>query len=98
MSTLWPRLQQEVQQSAARVRTMETRSILGPSASSEAGRNIDELYRLQRVIDDLIDAEIIRGHKHGALWSNLGSSRQQAYQRYKRAIARKQQLTKSARH
>jgi hypothetical protein len=97
VSSLWRRLQQEVQQSADRVRTMETRSVLGPSARSEAGRNIDELYRLQRVIDDLIDAEIIRGHKHGAGWSNLGSSRQQAYQRHKRAMARKQALTKEPR-
>lgn len=54
----------------------------------EAADNVRELYRLRDLVDELIDAEIIRGRELGAPWDLLGSSRQQAQQRAARARRR----------
>lgn len=63
---------------------------------SEAAGNVRELYRLRALIDELINAEIIRGRELGAPWDLLGSSRQQAQQRAARARQRQQPLTNHA--
>jgi len=57
-------------------------------AGFRAGANIKELWKLRRVIDELIDAETIRGREQGAAWGMLGFSKQQAQQRHKAALQR----------
>jgi hypothetical protein len=57
--------------------------------SSTVIGNVRELYQLRDLVDELIDHEIIRGKELGVSFDLLGSSRQQAQQRYKRAIARR---------
>lgn len=54
-----------------------------------ARRNIEELYKLRGALDGLIDAEMVRGRDQGASWNMLGTSKQQAQQRYKRIMAQK---------
>lgn len=53
-----------------------------------AGVNIQELWKLRRLIDELVDAETIRGREQGAPWGTLGSSKQQAQQRHEAALKR----------
>jgi hypothetical protein len=62
----------------------------------EAAGNVQELYALRDLVDDLIDGEIIRGRDLGAPWDLLGSSRQQAQQRATRARQRQRKLTNGA--
>ncbi len=80
---VWKRLDRGIK--AARTRVNEQPDEHGFRAS----HNIKEMTKLRWVIEDLIDAETIRGRDQGASWVLLGSSKQQAQQRYKRAVARR---------
>jgi hypothetical protein len=62
----------------------------------EACDTVAELYKLRDRVDELLDAEIIRGRELGAPWDLLGSSRQQAQQRAARARQRQRGLTNHA--
>lgn len=55
--------------------------------------SVHELYELRRLVDRLIDDEIIRGRELGAPWELLGTSKQQAQQRHARAVVRQRALT-----
>ena len=57
-----------------------------------APENIRELWKLRRLIEELIDDEMIRGRELDAPWDLLGTSKQQAQQRHARAI-RQRELT-----
>jgi hypothetical protein len=78
----WQRLDRRVK--TARARAEEAPDEHGIRAS----RNLDELRKLQWSIEKLMDDEIIRGRDQGASWSMLGTSKQQAQQRHKRALER----------
>lgn len=80
---VWKRL-------ARRIKTASERAERQPDyiGGFRAGANIKELWKLQRLIDELIDAETIRGREQGADWAMLGTSKQQAQQRHKAALAR----------
>lgn len=53
-----------------------------------AARNLTKLRDLRRLIDELIDEELVRGRAQGAPWSSLGTTKQAAQQRYQAALAR----------
>lgn len=61
--------------------------VAGPG--DEVWANVRALYELRQAVDDAIDDEVIRGRAIGVQWDLLGSTRQQAQQRHKRALARK---------
>ena len=102
-ATVWQRLTAEVRAASARVRKEQADYAAGRTGmgffhdrdrdKSEAHRNVRELYELRRLVDELIDDEIIRGRELGASFDQLGSSRQQAQQRHARAL-RQRELTK----
>jgi hypothetical protein len=72
----------------------ETRGeYIGTCAYRESTNTVRELYELRRLVDELIDSEIIRGRELGASWDLLGTSRQHAQQRAARARQRQQELT-----
>lgn len=56
------------------------------------GESIRELRKLQQLIDELIDEEIVAGRAEGAPWSLLGTSKQQAQQQHARALTRRPDL------
>lgn len=69
-----------------RVTSAKERAVRQPDEHGwRAGASIRELTALRDLLDDLIDAEVIRGREQGAEWVLLGSSKQQAQQRYRRA-------------
>lgn len=82
-TTVWRRLENRVQ--AARDRVAKQ----CPNLVAEASANLRELRRLRLFIDELIDEETIRGRDEGGTWRSLGSSKQQAQQRYEAATARR---------
>ena len=81
-TTIWKRLENRVK--TARSRAEEAPDRLGWQAS----RNLDELWKLQAAIERMIDEELIRGREQGASWAMLGTSKQQAQQRHRRALER----------
>jgi hypothetical protein len=87
---IWQRLEREVKAARTRVRN-EVRTQYFESATREPTANVRELIELRRLVDELIDDETIRARELGASWDLLGSSRQQAQQRHKRALARRTQ-------
>lgn len=80
---VWKRLERRVKTARARAEV-----IPDDEHGFRASRNLDELRKLQGAIEDLIDAEIIRGREQGAPWGLLGTSKQQAQQRHRRVIGR----------
>ena len=64
--------------------------------STAVAASVRALYALRRAVDDAIDDEVIRGRAIGVQWDLLGSTRQQAQQRHKRAMARKRIAQESA--
>jgi hypothetical protein len=80
----WKRLQDRVKAAAQRVGPMRDEANW-----LRTSRSITELMKLRAAIDDLIDEEVIRGHESGAPWAALGTGRQQAQQRYVRAMRRR---------
>lgn len=62
---------------------------LAPGPGDEVWANVRALYELRQAVDNAIDDEVIRGRAIGVQWDLLGSTRQQAQQRHKRALARK---------
>jgi hypothetical protein len=91
---VWRRLAGEVRAASARARKAALNH-MHPDESCVPVANIAELYKLRRLVDELIDAEIIRGRAHGVAFDLLGNSRQQAQQRHARAV-RQRELTKGA--
>jgi hypothetical protein len=67
----------------------EARDHIAAGPREEVAANVRALYELRQAIDDAIDAEVIRGREIGVQWDLLGSTRQQAQQRHKRALARR---------
>jgi hypothetical protein len=51
--------------------------------------NVRQLYELRQAVDDAIDAEVERAREMRVSFDLLGTTRQQAQQRHKRAMARK---------
>lgn len=92
---VWRQLAGEVRAASGRARKA-ARSHMYPDESNVPPANIAELYELRRLVDDLIDAEIIRGRELGVGFDLLGTSRQQAQQRHARA-QRQRSLTKGRR-
>ncbi len=90
----WQRLEREVKAARTRVRDIAKRRMawFGDDAEPHA-ENVRELIKLRRLLDELIDDETIRARELGASWDSLGSSRQQAQQRHKRALARRTRST-----
>jgi hypothetical protein len=62
---------------------------LAAGPGDEVSANVRALYELLQAVDDAIDDEVIRGRAIGVQWDLLGSTRQQAQQRHKRALARR---------
>lgn len=88
---VWRHLASEVRSASARARKAARNHML-VSEMDVPIANIAELYDLRRLVDELIDAEIIRGRELGASFDLLGTSRQQAQQRHARAV-RQRELT-----
>jgi hypothetical protein len=65
---------------------------LAAGESNEVAANVSALYALRQAVDDAINDEVIRGRAIGVQWDLLGSTRQQAQQRHKRAMARRGKL------
>jgi hypothetical protein len=75
-------------------RLRELRSTARRDAAGRSGKvsaNVRALYELRQAVDDAIDDEVIRGREIGVQWELLGSSRQQAQQRHRRAVGRRGQ-------
>ena len=89
---VWQLLGRRIRAARKRIQLDREYSVLY-EPSDEAAGNIRELYRLRALLDELIDAEIIRGRELGAPWDLLGSSKQQAQQRAARARQRQQRRT-----
>ena len=89
---IWQRLEREVKAARTRVQN-EVRAAFFAIASREPTNNVSELIELRGLIDELIDDETVRARELGASWEQLGSSRQQAQQRHKRAFARRARST-----
>ena len=88
---VWQQLEREVKAARGRVRAdiREAASWGMDFPTREPTGNVRELLALRRLVDDLIADETIRARELGAGWSSLGTSRQQAQQRHKRAMARR---------
>jgi len=67
----------------------DARDHIAAGEREEITANVRALYELRQAVDDAIDAEVIRGRGIGVQWDLLGTTRQQAQQRHKRAMARK---------
>jgi hypothetical protein len=74
----------------------DVRDSLLPDESTAVAVNVRALYALRQAVDDAIDDEVIRGRAIGVQWDLLGSTRQQAQQRHRRAMARKRIAQESA--
>ncbi len=85
---VWQNLAAQVKAARDRVRRKIAEAVF-ESPDRPAIENIRELTELRRMVDELIDGEIIRGRELGASWDLLGTSKQQAQQRYRRAVARR---------
>lgn len=88
---VWRRLAGEVRAASARARKDALSHMLS-SESHAPTANVAGLYELRRLVDELIDDEIIRARELGACFDVLGTSRQQAQQRHARAV-RQRSLT-----
>jgi hypothetical protein len=75
---------------------LDTRESVLPDESTAVAANVRALYALRQAVDDAIDGEVIRGRAIGVQWDLLGSTRQQAQQRHRRAMARKRIAQESA--
>lgn len=84
---VWKRLDQ-------RIRAARDRADVSDEHGFRASRNIEELRRLRGALDGFIDAELVRGREQGASWDMLGTSKQQAQQRYKRIMAQKRRVNR----
>jgi Mobilization protein NikA len=65
---------------------------LAAGPREEVSANVSALYELRQAVDDAIDDEVIRGRAIGVQWDLLGTTKQQAQQRHKRAMARRGKL------
>ena len=89
VSDVWAALGQKLR----KLRTAaerDTRESMLRDETTAVAANVRALYALRQAVDDAIDAEVIRGRAIGVQWDLLGSTRQQAQQRHRRAMARKQ--------
>jgi len=76
-----------------KLRTAAQRDVRNSMLSDEStavAANVRALYAQRQAVDDAIGDEVIRGRAIGVQWDLLGSTRQQAQQRHKRAMVRKQ--------
>lgn len=94
-SGAWQIMGRRIRAARERIQRDRAESLLDPPYAEAAG-NVRELYKLRALLDELIDAEIIRGRELGAPWDLLGSSRQQAQQRTARTQRRQRPLTDHA--
>ena len=88
MTDVWSALSARFREIRAAARR-DARDHLAAGEREEVAANVRALYTLRRAVDDAIDAEVIRGREMGVQWDLLGSTKQQAQQRHKRAMARR---------
>ena len=76
----WDRLQRRIKVARERVREQPDRP------EYRAQETIRQLRALRDVVDELIEAEVVRWRDQGVPWVWLGTSKQQAYEVYRRAV------------
>jgi hypothetical protein len=96
VSDVWAALSARLREIRAAARR-DARDHLAAGEREEATANVRALYELRQAVDDAIDAEVIRGRENGAQWDLLGTTKQQAQQRHRRAMARKGKLRTNVR-
>lgn len=92
MSDVWAALSARLREIRAAARR-DARDHIAAGEREEVAANVRALYELRQAVDDAIDAEVIRGRETGVQWDLLGTTKQQAQQRHKRATARRQLRT-----
>ena len=95
MSDAWTSLGEKLRKLRTAAQRDARDSVL-PDERTAVAANVRGLYGLRQAVDDAIDDEVIRGRAIGVQWDLLGSTRQQAQQRHKRAMSRKRIAHESA--
>jgi hypothetical protein len=87
VSDVWTSLGEKLRK-LRRAAERDARDSVLPDERTAVSANVSALYELRQAVDDAIDDEVNRGRPIGVQWDLLGSTRQQAQQRHKRATAR----------
>ena len=87
VSDVWTSLGEKLRK-LLRAAERDARDSVLPDERTAVSANVSALYELRQAVDDAIDDEVNRGRPIGVQWDLLGSTRQQAQQRHKRATAR----------
>ena len=88
MGDVWASLSARLREIRSRARR-DAVDHLAAGEREEVSANVSALYELRQAVDDAIDGEVIRGRAIGVQWDLLGTTRQQAQQRHKRAMDRR---------